>query len=78
MESPEELEQRRKEAQYLWSLTDSEIADECSRYSYVYAAQDPLLNRLAVLFEANRRILQNQLKILEAINANQNIKEKEP
>jgi hypothetical protein len=71
--SPEELakmsenERGQYEATWLWRCTDAEIAEECTRYSYTYNANDPLMNKLAILFEANSRILANQYKILKAI-----------
>jgi len=56
-------EKNQFEATYLWRLSDAEIAEECTRYSYVYAANDPLMNKLAVLFEAASRILANEVVI---------------
>jgi len=57
------------EATYLWRCTTNEIEEECTRYSYVYPANDPLMNKLAVLFEANSRILANQRKILKVLKS---------
>ena len=58
-----EDEKRQYEATWLWRCSDAVIAEECTRYSYVYATNDPLMNKLAVLFEANCRILKNQFEI---------------